>query len=612
MCGIAGIVGPDGASEETLARMAGAMAHRGPDGQGTWADGGCGLGFRRLAIIDLDERSDQPLHFERWHLVFNGEIYNYVELREELRGRGHRFVTEGDGEVLLHAWAEWGEAALGRLNGMFAFAVWDERDRVLTLATDAFGEKPVYVCERDGRFAFGSDVRALIAGVDGIGAASHEALATYLARGIMPEADRSYFDGVRRVPGAHVVRVQDGRASWLRWWTPAPAEGVPTRYGDAVDALRELLTDSIRLRLRADVPVGTSLSGGVDSSSIVGLSAALAGDHRRHAFTARFPGFERDEWHHAHAVAEQAGVVEHHAVEPTFADVVRDAEALVRDQEEPFGGLSIYAQWRVNAAAREAGVTVLLDGQGADELFAGYDRTVGYALRTLGPRPTAAALRSPRWRTPVAVALGTALLPGPVARALRGRAASPYVARELVPRAAAVRRDPPSFATGDPLRRELLQQQFVTPLPELLRYADRDSMAHSREVRLPFLDRRLAEFALALPVEFLYRDGVTKAILRDAVRGVIPAQVLERTDKVAFEPPQARWLNSPEGVAWVTGIVLDPGALTAPLLDRAALEADVRAGRWRDHAAVWRAVNAELWQRAFAPARESAALASPA
>jgi asparagine synthase (glutamine-hydrolysing) len=175
-----------------------------------------------------------------------------------------------------------------------------------------------------------------------------------------------------------------------------------------------------------------------------------------------------------------------------------------------------------------------------------------------------------------------------------------------------VRRDPPPFATGDALRRELLQQQVVTPLPELLRYADRDSMAHSREVRLPYLDRRLAEFALALPVGFLFRDGVTKAILRDAVRGVVPQQVLDRTDKVAFEPPQARWLNAPEGVAWVAGIVLDRGALTAPLLDRAALEADVRAGRWRDHAAVWRAVNAELWQRAFAPAPEPAAVTAAA
>jgi asparagine synthase (glutamine-hydrolysing) len=494
---------------------------------------------------------------------------------------------------------------------MFAFAVWDEAERSLTLATDAFGEKPVFVCERPGRFAFGSDVRALLAGVDGLGAAVDDALATYVARGILPEADGSFFAGVRRVPGAHVVRVHDGHARWRRWWTPVPAASVPTRYDDAVEALRELLLDAIRLRLRADVPVGTSLSGGVDSSAVVSLSGRIAGDHRRHAFTARFPGFERDEWRYAHAVAEAAGVLEHHAVEPTWDDVVRDADALVRDQEEPFGSLSMYAQWRVNAAAREAGVTVLLDGQGADELFGGYDRTVGYALRALGPRAMASALRSPR-RHALAVALGSAMLPAAAARRLRARAASPYAAAELRAAAASVRRDPPPFATGDPLRRELLQQQLVTPLPELLRYADRDSMAHSREVRLPFLDRRLAEFALALPPQFLYRDGVTKAILRDAVRGSVPAAVLDRTDKVGFEPPQARWLNAPAGVRWVAGIVLDDGALSAPLLDRAALEADVRAGRWRDHGAVWRAVNAELWLRAFAPARRPAALVAGA
>jgi asparagine synthase (glutamine-hydrolysing) len=600
MCGIAGIVGAGRPCSETLERMAGAMAHRGPDGEGTWSDSECGLAFRRLAIIDLDPRSNQPMHFQHWHLVFNGEIYNYVELRAELRRQGHRFVTEGDAEVLLHAWAEWGEAALDRLNGMFAFAVWDDEDQSLTLATDPFGEKPLFMIERGPTVAFASDVRALGHAVEGLGAPAPSAVEAYVARGILPPTDRSFFAGVRRVPGAHVVRVAFGRSVWRRYWTPAQTD-VPGEYRDAVEALRELLVDAIRLRLRADVPVGTSLSGGVDSSAIVALSGRIAGDHRRHAFTARFPGFERDEWAYAEAVGRVAGVVEHHAVEPTFAELRRDATALVRDQEEPFGSLSIYAQWRVNAAAREAGVTVLLDGQGADELFGGYDRSVGFAVRSLGARAMARAAAEPSTRVGLAVAVGDDLLPHGAARRLRLRTASPYVTPDVAASTAAIERRPPAFAEGSPLRRELLRQQFVTSLPELLRYADRDSMAHGREVRLPFLDRRIADFALSLPAGFMYHGGVAKAILRDAARGLVPDIVLERREKVGFEPPQERWLNSCEGLDWVATILLDREARSHGCYDPVPIEQDLRAGRWRDHGAAWRAVNAELWRRAFAP-----------
>jgi asparagine synthase (glutamine-hydrolysing) len=462
VCGIAGIVGaPAG---DRLERMAAAMVHRGPDDQGIWLDGRCGLAFRRLAIIDLEERSNQPLHLGRHHLAFNGEVYNFVELRAELEGLGHTFTTEGDGEVLLHAWAQWGEGALDRLNAMFAFAVWDDEERALTLAADPFGEKPLYWRREGEALLFASDIRAL-----GAVTPDRDALAAYVALGTLPEPDRSFYEGVYRLPAAHRLRFADGRVDVRRYWTPRAVD-VPAAYEDAVRELRELLVDSIRIRLRSDVPVGTSLSGGVDSSAIVTLSAELAGDHRRHAFTARFPGFERDEWGYAHEVAQAAGVVEHHAIEPTADDLLRDVQALVRDQEEPFGSLSIYAQWRVNRCAREVGVTVLLDGQGADELFAGYP-----GVEDARPR------RAPRW----------------VGALARRRAASPYATAEAARTGA--RREPPGAEwRGDtPLQGELLRQTFASSLPALLRYADRDSMAHSREVRLPFLDRRIAEFALS-------------------------------------------------------------------------------------------------------------------
>ncbi len=393
VCGIAGTVGGAPPDAGVLGAMATAMAHRGPDGQGVWHDDEAGLAFRRLAIIDLDERSNQPLHLGPWHLVFNGEVYNYRELREELRGLGHEFVTEGDGEVLLHAWDAWGEGALDRVNGMFAFAIWHDERRTLTLAADPFGEKPLYWALDGERLVFGSDIRAILQAAPQLGRPRDSVLAGYLALGVMPPIDESFFAQIRRLPGAHLLRFADGRATIRRYWTPRRV-AVPDAYPEAVRELRATLVDSIALRLRSDVPVGTSLSGGVDSSAIVCLSAELAGEHRRHAFTARFPGYERDEWDYAHAVAEVAGVVEHHAIEPTAAELLDDLDSLVRDQEEPFGGLSIYAQWRVQRAAREAGVTVLLDGQGADELLGGYDGIGGWVARAQGPRAIARAAAS--------------------------------------------------------------------------------------------------------------------------------------------------------------------------------------------------------------------------
>jgi asparagine synthase (glutamine-hydrolysing) len=587
--------------------MADVMAHRGPDGQGTWADDECGLAFRRLAIIDLDPRSNQPLHLGPWHLVFNGEIYNYRELRAELEGLGHAFVTEGDGEVLLHAWAEWEEGALDRFNGMFAFAIWHDGRRELTLASDPFGEKPLYWSHHHGRLAFGSDVRAIAEAVPALGRPDAAAVGAFVALGLMPPVDASFFAGVKRLPAAHVLRLRSGELSVRRYWSPQRVH-VPPAYWLAVARLRELLADSIALRLRSDVPVGTSLSGGIDSSAIVSLVAGMAPEAARHAFTARFPGFERDEWRYAHQVAAAAGVVEHHAIEPSAEAMLDDLDRLVADQEEPFGSLSIYVQWRVMRAAHETGVTVLLDGQGADELFGGYGWTTGWAARSRGPRHLAASLAG-RERGAVIRALGVDWLPRGLARFHRRRLASPYAADDPVAAAAAVEPpSPPLFDGADPLRHELLRQALHTSLPALLRYADRNSMAHSREVRLPFLDRRIAEFALSTPVPFLYRDGLSKAILRDAVRDIAPAAVLARRDKVGYEPPQARWLNEPAAVARIRDVLLDPVARARGLYDADRIEADAAAGRWSDVAGIWRALNAELWLGAFARKRVPAAV----
>jgi asparagine synthase (glutamine-hydrolysing) len=601
MCGIAGIVGSPEPDERVLALMARAMTHRGPDDEGIWTDGAVGLAFRRLAVIDLDPRSNQPLHLDGVHLVFNGEIYNYRELRDELRGLGHTFVTDGDGEVLLHAWRQWGTGALERLNGMFAMGVWDDHVQSLTLASDRFGEKPLYYLPTSGRLAFASDIRALAQASEHVGIADERAVEVFAARNLMPAPDGSFFAGVKRLPAAHLLQWQAQRLTVRRYWNPARVD-VPERYEDAVTQLRELLIDSIRLRLRSDVAVGTSLSGGIDSSAIVALSAQLGRDHRRHAFTARFPGYERDEWGYAQQVAQVAEVVEHHAAEPESEQLANDLDTLICDQEEPFGSISTYAQWRVMRAAREAGVVVLLDGQGADELFGGYPWMVGVATVARGPRAIGRALvAGGSQRTSTTRALAGAMLPGGLAHPYRRRLASPYMRRDVIDRTLDFEPPVPEFSAGSAMRRELLLEAFVTSLPTLLRYADRSSMAHSREVRLPFLDRRVAEFALSLPAAFLCRDGVTKRILRDASRGFVPASILARRDKVAFEPPEARWLATPAWRDRIADVLLDPRTKVRELYDSAAIETDLRRGVWRDHAAVWRAFCAEVWREAFAP-----------
>jgi asparagine synthase (glutamine-hydrolysing) len=598
VCGIAGVAG-ERASHAALKGMADAMWQRGPDGEGVWSGEGVGLAQRRLAIIDLHERANQPMHLERWHLVFNGEIYNYREVRAELEGLGHSFRTEGDTEVLLHAWAEWGRGALDRINGMFGFAVWDEDKRMLTLACDPFGEKPLFYWEKEGRLVFASDLRALWCRPDTPPSHDEGTLASYLVRGRpRPDVTRTFAAGVRRLPAAHLLEWRHGGSAVSRYWSPRPVE-VPRRYDDAVEQYRALLLDSVRLRLRSDVPVGTSLSGGLDSSAIVALVREASGDRSRHAFTARFPGHPQDEWGYAAAVADHAEVAVHHAVEPDAEGLLQDLGRFVDDQQEPVGSCSVYAQWSVMRAAHEAGITVLLDGQGNDELLGGYGEAPGFAVRSAGAGALLRAMGSRAELSSVVRSLAEDHLPTGAGRAYLNRDAPPYLSRAtalegsraLLPR-------PKPNDSGGTFRRYLLRQTTDASLPLLLLYADRSSMAHSREVRLPFLDRRVAEFSLSLPPSFAYERGLSKRILRDALRADVPAAVLDRRDKIGFSPPQENWMNTPAVRDRVGEVLLDEASRRRGLYDPAAIEADLRARRWRDHGGIWRAFNAELWLRA--------------
>lgn len=570
MCGIAGVVSSNKKIPlEMLRAMSDEIAHRGPDGDGQWlnAQGSVGLSHRRLAIIDLSDDGAQPMHYanERYTIVFNGEIYNYVELKKDLIAKGYKFKGESDTEVLLAKFDEGKENCLADLDGMFAFAVWDEKEQRLFCARDRFGEKPFYYAMHDGAFYFASEMKALWA-ANVSRTVNNRMLFNYLANDTLTnptDLTETFFENIVKLPAANYFFV-----------APSGIQPKPVRYWnidyrrvndkisepEAGEEFRRLFETSVSRRLRADVSVGSSLSGGLDSSLIVCTIDCLNHEKsiRQSTFSARFPDFAKDEGKYMQAVIERTNV-EPHFVFPDDKGLFDDFDRLFYHQEEPFGTASIYAQFCVMRLAKENDTIVLLDGQGADELLAGYHTYFADYFRQLKSenaklakteRESFRRLHQPngsgnsqtsvknwvvsRFPTPVIAQLRKAK------QRVQGNFLNRDFYRELsgysfVP----ANRQPASLAES--LYRSTVQGN----LEELLRYADRNSMAHSREVRLPFLNHDLAEFLFTLPAHFKIRDGVTKYIMRRAFADRLPPEINNRLDKIGYEPPQQKWLASP-------------------------------------------------------------------
>jgi asparagine synthase (glutamine-hydrolysing) len=590
MCGIFGVWNIDGRAVEADAvqRATSVIRHRGPDDEGfLLADTRAGtvlpaagretsarlslprlgeqaghpfdlaLGFRRLSILDLSEAGHQPMGGAggRLWIVFNGEIYNYVELRDELRARSFKFQTGTDTEVILAAYEQWGESCVDRFNGMFAFAVWDAYEQRLLIARDRFGEKPLFYVYEPGRlFAFASEMKALWAAGLAPRRVHEETLARFAQYGQVESGEQTFYEGILRLPQAHTLTLELGSPPRLRrYWDIDPREREPNVTSEAVaERFRELFTDSVRLRLRADVPVGSSLSGGLDSSTVVSvINRLLPAGATQKTFTARFDDERADEGRWAELVAS-ANRVEPHYVWPTGERFFEELDKLFWHQEEPFSSTSVYAQWCVMRLARKHGVTVLLDGQGADEMLAGYHVYFNEMADDLLKCFHLSGYL--RWRRDCERLHGWR--PGSLRRAalqalpenLKKPARVVWRALKDLPRVEPLRPEyPPGFKKVSGLRRLLWWNTTRQGLVELLRYADRNSMAHSREVRLPFLDHRLVEFIFRLPTEMLVRSGWTKWVLREAFRGVVPAEITDRVDKLGYMPPQGRWLG---GRAW--------------------------------------------------------------
>lgn len=590
MCGIVGIWNLDGAQvdPERLELAASAIRHRGPDDEGfllvntrsaRWAS--CGgedtdtrltlpdlnqfksdhfdlaFGFRRLAILDLSPAGHQPMSSSdgRLWIIFNGEVYNYRELRSQLAERNHKFHTNSDTEVLLAAYQEWGESCVEHFNGMFAFAIWDAVAKKVFIARDRFGEKPFHYVYVPGRlFAFASEIKALWAAGVAKRDIHEETLALFTQHGQVETGEQTIYENVLRLPQAHCLTLTaDGRLQKRRYWDIDPRARIDSwsdeRY---LEQFRELLISSVRMRLNADVPVGSSLSGGIDSSTIVGvINRLLPETSVQKTFSARFDDPSRDEGKWMNLVTNK-NRVERHDVWPTAERFFEELGDLFWHQEEPFTSTSVYAQWNVMRLAKQNDVTVLLDGQGADEMLAGYHSYFNEITDDL--LNTFNLPGYLQWRRDCLALHG--VVPGAFSRVLRQR--MPKGLKGLVKKGLRETQAlspvepanpvyPREFSKLSSLRKILWWNTTRQGLVELLRYADRNSMAHSREVRLPFLDHNLVEFVFKLPDRFLVRAGWTKWILREAFRDYVPEEISNRIDKLGYMPPQQRWLD---GLVW--------------------------------------------------------------
>ncbi|MBI4179047.1 asparagine synthase (glutamine-hydrolyzing) [bacterium] len=603
MCGFVTGVDPASLAPDVSAQLD-LISHRGPDDRGVFSqDVGplrVSLAHRRLSIIDLSLRGHQPMQSAPGGpvIVFNGEIYNFQELRGVLEAGGRRFRSKTDTEVLLAAYEEWGESCLDRLAGMWSFVIWDPRKNKLFGARDRFGIKPLYYYQDKDRFCAASEIKSLLAHPHVKTAPNSGRILDYFLFNLHDHTEQTMFKDILQVPPAHAFRLDltGHRLTQWRYWSLPTAQENRADWGASVRQVREDLLRSVREHLVADVPVGFCLSGGIDSSSIVSLARALKQDSAPMvAFTSAYDDSPFDEREYAREVVK-AKAMDWHVVIPGPDRMFEDLEKMIYFQDEPPVHSSVYAQWCVMRMAREKGVKVLLDGQGADELFAGYPahrdvmasdlllhgrwirmlregsslpRAV-YGLAPAGLKAALFRIRSPAWRA--------------LNADLRGDVEFQYLSRTFE-----------NLQYRD-LKTRLDRDTFELHLPKLLHYEDRNSMAFSIESRVPFLDHRLAETACQTPVDWRLSARGSKWILREAMREFVPARVLDRKDKIGFETPQTAWLKK---LLERREELLLEGWAARNLSHPSLLRRLRQSGGESDFAAIWKIICLNQWHRIF-------------
>ena len=652
MCGIAGILSKAPIAPAVLHAMNATLRHRGPDDEGyvfftqtgpvclggpdtpdaayradipfrpvaniescTLAPAHLAFAHRRLSILDLSPLGHQPMSYlDRYWIAYNGEIYNYRELRLELQALGYRFTSDSDTEVLLACWAAWGRAALPKLRGMFAFALYDNTEQTLTCVRDAFGIKPFYYHADDESFRFASEITALVALLPNRPALNLQRAYDYLVAGGYDDQEATFFTEVRHLLPGHLLTVAlsvSGAPAIERWWWPSIAERSDLSFMQATEQLREQFLANIRLHLRSDVPLGAALSGGVDSSAVVCAMRHVEPEMPIHTFSYVARNSALDEEHWADIVNQQVRAIAHKVV-VSPEELADDLDDMIRAQGEPFGSTSIYAQYRVFKLAREHGVTVTLDGQGADELLAGYNGYPGHRMRSLLDQGELGPLMHflygwSQWpgrslRQGV-IAIAGQLVPQSLrgfAKSLIGQNPEPAWLNWPALEEAGVHRTylpAADFADGKGRRLMLALRRTLTGqgLSALLRHGDRNSMRWSIESRVPFLTADMAEFLLSLPEEYLISpQGETKRVFRAAMRGIVPDVILDRKDKVGFATPELHWLKTlgVQAMEWLDG------AESLPFLNIATCRTEVQAiihGQRSFNFQAWRLINYCHW-----------------
>jgi asparagine synthase (glutamine-hydrolysing) len=644
VCGIAGIFNLDQRPCEPseLRALADALAHRGPDGSGIYTDGPLGLGHRRLAILDLSESGKQPMQFGGRWIAYNGEVYNFVELRHELEQLGQKFTTDTDTEVVVAAYHQWGPDFVLKMNGMWAFAIWDSERRELFLSRDRFGVKPLHYLAEPKRFAFASELKSFLH-LSGFTARENEDETRRQLTTGGESPDETLLQGVKLLrPGHNMLVSASGTRIWRWWRTLDHLVNVPRRFSDQVEQFRELFFDACRLRLRSDVPIATCLSGGLDSSSILCSLAAMSKNTSRltsdfhRAFVATFVGTGHDELEYAEAAIAKAGA------DPRLRPM--DPGALLADLPQYAYDFELIGQglllpvWALYRELRRDGVIVSLDGLGADELLMGYGHSLRAQLAAHGnlltsPLRTFDLARTVQRQFPEETVERILSQSDPLLRTIWSTARR--AKRLLKPaRQAKTASRPKWFESwvdaGDemdasersalkaltPINQELYRQFHYGVNQSLLRKYDRISMANGIEVRMPFMDWRLVTYAFSLPDESKVGGGYSKRILREAMRGILPEKILTRTAKIGFQSPLQEWMNGALG-DWALQRAQTKHFLESPIVNGPAIRDFISqrqaAKNWSgtDARLVWRHLQADLWREAFFESRHVAATAQP-
>lgn len=604
MCGIAGYINKVGKpiEESLIAHMTELIKHRGPDGYGYYFGENFAFGHRRLSILDLSDDGRQPMQYPKNGCVitYNGEIYNYIELRKELIAEGYLFHSQTDTEVILAAYDAWGSDCVQRFNGMWSFAIFDPRKSVLFCSRDRFGVKPFYYLDDASRFVFGSEIRQLLPHREA--KANVKVVLDFILTSFSDHSDETFYEGVRKLPPGHNLfyDLNDHTYRTERFYSINQHSEWYSK--DALTSANDyvtLLNDAVRVRLRSDVPVGTCLSGGLDSSSVATLAAQqytpLAGKPFI-GITAIGETPRTDESAFARQVADAGGMT-WVPFKPTYDEFVSTLPEVVAAQEEPYASPSINMQWFVMRTAKQQGITVLLDGQGGDETLLGYEKYYAAHIATVwrhqGMFSAARAVLDARRNNSKMGFLNTAkYLVGGLSAPARYRF---YQYRHRYLKSAPALPIQLSDYAKACLDEFALQELEITRtnLPILLRYEDKNSMAHNIETRLPFLDYRALEAALSIPAEFKIKDGWTKWVLRKGMANKMPESVVWRKNKLGFEAPEDLWLAKHLPTMKET-------VLASPLLGRLCnTEALSKMFSALDLRTQWRLYSTALWEEKF-------------